>query len=479
MHIPENCVIHLSNIDVLKNSTKILSDISWRLNQDENWLILGSNGSGKTSFLKLARGDLWPAAGSRLYSFDGKPQESPVGIKKLIALVSPEMQDAYIKNSWDITAEEIIHTGFRDTIWLFETPSPEQIIIADNIMNQLNIESLRKKSMLQLSSGEAKRVLIARAIISSPRVLMLDEVSNDLDADSRKSLILTIDNIAKSGTQIIYSTHMTEDMPDSITNALLLSRGRIKMQGDKKTVLSAYDQDNQNHAIDNINNFNGTKKYPAPYCRTDRSPLIEMIDINVFINDQHILHNINWRINHGEHWLITGKNGAGKSTLLKLILAELHPASGGRLSRSGFSDDESVWQIREKIGYISSSLQGCYDWDLTAEEVVLSGIFSSIGLYDEASAEQKETALKWMNILQIDDLRQRRLFALSYGEARKVLLARAMVNSPDMLLLDEPCNGLDSTARRDFLMLVEKLAQLGTTILMATHHKNEIIPSIT
>ncbi|MCE5312228.1 MAG: ATP-binding cassette domain-containing protein [Nitrospiraceae bacterium] len=473
-----NIIIEIRNVDIVLENKKILSDVSWRLQQNENWAVLGSNGSGKTTFLKLIRGDIWPTAGSRIYALEGEPQESPIGIKNHIALVSPEIQDAYTKNSWDLTVEEVIHTGFADTVWLFDKPTRQQLNIADDIIEQLGIDSLRQKQMLRISSGEAKKVLIARALVSNPEVIMLDEVCNDLDAGSRETLISMIDKIARSGTQIIYSTHRTDEMPSSITHALLLSKGSIAIQGDINSVAS-HNPVYQDKADASGNAVIRTKKCNAIHHKQQLAPLVEIVNADIYIEDKQILHNINWRIDRGEHWLVTGRNGAGKSTLFKLILAELHPASGGRISRFDLRDDTSVWDVRKRIGYVSSALQGGYDWDITAEEVVLSGFFASIGLYDEASEEQKEAALKWMNILRIDNLRNRRIFTLSYGESRKVLLARAMVNGPDMLLLDEPCNGLDIPSRADFLGLVEKLAQQATTIVMATHHKNEIIPSIT
>ncbi|MBN2655305.1 MAG: ATP-binding cassette domain-containing protein [Nitrospirae bacterium] len=473
-----NALIDIQRADVQIGNQKILSDISWRLQKDENWTLLGSNGAGKTTFLKLIHGDIWHNAGSRIYAIQGEPQESPIGIKNHAALVSPEMLNAYAKYDWNIKVEEVIHTGFADTVWLFDKPNKHQISIADRIIEQLGIDSLRQKEILRISSGEAKKVMIARALVSEPVLLMLDEICNDPDADSREAIIDIIDQTALSGTQIIYSTHRTLEMPNCITHALVLDRGSIVMQSGKKDLphvrKQAYIRMTSDESIPII------EKKESEYLeyKSESAPLIEIKNADIYIGDWQILHNINWRINKGEHWAISGKNGAGKSTLFKLIMAELHPASGGKILRFNLQNDASVWDVRKRIGYVSSSLQASYDWGISAEDVVLSGFFSSIGLYDEVSKAQKEAAIEWLHILRIDNLRNRRILSLSYGESRKVLLARAMVNKPDMLLLDEPFNGLDEYSRSEFLNLVEQIGRMGTTIVMSTHHRNEIIPII-
>jgi molybdate transport system ATP-binding protein len=470
-------LIKLENIDVSVQGRKILNNITWQLRKGENWAVLGPNGSGKTTLLKLIRGEIWPdphSKGKRVYNLDGVAEESPIDINHKISIVSPENHDAYIRNNWDMTAEEVIQTGFFDSVWLQQKPDHEQLDYATLLIHTLGLNDLIHKSILAMSGGEARKILIARALVSRPKILMLDEFLSGLDTSSRRGVIDLIEKIVCSGTQIIHTAHRVKDVLPSTTHVLRLSNGAIISQGQKATVT------NRKGLLPAIR-MPSQKNSPQVQSLSakDSGYVIEVGKADVYIDNRKILNNINWKIRSRENWGILGENGAGKSTLLRLIMGDLHPAAGGTILRFGKGEEEGIRDMKKRIGYVSSSLQAEYDHDLTGREVVLSGFFSSIGLYEDITGIQKKTAEKWIRFFNAETICKKTVLGMSYGELRKILLIRAIVIEPEILLLDEPFSGLDILTRRDFMKSIERVCKTGASVLMATHHPDDFIPSIT
>lgn len=206
--------------------------------------------------------------------------------------------------------------------------------------------------------------------------------------------------------------------------------------------------------------------------------LIQIRRATVYRGGTEVLKQIDWTHHEGENWAVVGSNGSGKTTLMKLIFGELLPLDGGEVHWFNSRQWHGLSGIREKVGFVSAEFQENYDQNVTALEVVESGFFSSIGLWDTVRTTQKRKAEAEMRRLGIDSLADKPFFNLSYGEARRVLLARALVNRPRLLVLDEPCAGLDIPTRERFL---ETLARRtgAMNLLYVTHHIEEILPAIT
>lgn len=210
-----------------------------------------------------------------------------------------------------------------------------------------------------------------------------------------------------------------------------------------------------------------------------KHPLIEIRNAVVYINGGKVLSGIDWTMNDDENWAVVGNNGAGKTTFMKLVFGEIIPVYGGEVRWFGQPELTPLEDIRRKIGFVSAEYQANYSYNLPGWEVVASGLFSSIGLYEDVSRKQKQTALEWMNFLGIERLAHTGFRNMSYGEARRTLLARALVNRPSLLILDEPCTGLDIPTREMFLETLEKLSATQTRVIYVTHHIEEILPIIT
>jgi molybdate transport system ATP-binding protein len=218
---------------------------------------------------------------------------------------------------------------------------------------------------------------------------------------------------------------------------------------------------------------------PAEKARETAAPetLVEMKGVTVKFGDVTILDGLDWTVRRGENWAVLGPNGSGKTTLLSLITGDNLQAYANEIRLFGVlkGTGESLWDIREKIGVVSSELQVRYRRGITARDVVASGLFDSIGLFRRLSPENRRVVEDWMDLLGILPLAERVFEGLSYGERRMTLIARAMVKSPLLLILDEPCQGLDPANRRKMLKLIDRIgAGTGTRIVYVSHYADEI-----
>ena len=199
--------------------------------------------------------------------------------------------------------------------------------------------------------------------------------------------------------------------------------------------------------------------------------------VSIRYGERTILKELDWTVNRGEKWALSGENGAGKSTLLSLVCADAPQSYAcdialfGRKRGSG----ESIWEIKKHIGYVSPEMHRAYLKNLPAIDIVASGLHDSIGLYRKVREEDKEICAWWMDIFGIAALKDRNFLKLSSGEQRLVLLARAFVKDPELLILDEPLHGLDLYNRRLVKDVIETFCRReGKTLIMVTHYKEEL-----
>jgi iron complex transport system ATP-binding protein len=207
--------------------------------------------------------------------------------------------------------------------------------------------------------------------------------------------------------------------------------------------------------------------------------VISLEKVSLKRNGRIILEDINWRVKRGEHWVLFGLNGAGKTALLNLLNGYHYPTTGKvNILGKEFGKVDIREYIRSKIGLVSSSLQERFYKTDTAYEIVLSGAFTSIGLYETPNDRMRQKAIALLKGLGCLDYADREYETLSQGERQRILIARAMMNDPEILILDEPTNGLDFIAREYLLEVIGKIAVSpnGPTLLYVTHHVEEILP---
>ncbi|MCE2848433.1 MAG: ATP-binding cassette domain-containing protein, partial [Chitinophagaceae bacterium] len=341
-------------------------------------------------------------------------------------------------------------------------------------INFFDIGPIMDKPLIQLSNGENKRLQLAKAMIESPSLLILDNPFVGLDKAGRSTLQEGLNKIVQAGTKIILFA-VQEDLPSCITHVAIIKEGKIIFDGPKDhqpTLVETSDAD----AI--FPSPVALQKYYATSSLTFKHA-VEMINVNIAYNGKEILCNFNWEVKKGERWCVTGPNGAGKSTLLSLISADNPQAYANEifLFDRKRGTGESIWDIKKNIGYVSPELHLFFDLGITCQEAVASGLFDTIGLFRKPGPTENSIVLDWMEMLGISAMKEKRLNQLSLGEQRLVMLTRALVKSPPLLILDEPCQGLDAQQTARFKTTIDLICESTSTTLIYVSHYNQDIPS--
>lgn len=449
----------LTNRTVERLGSVYLENICLTIYEGQNWVFLGANGSGKSRLGQLIEEE-WPGT---------------------CGFVSFEKE------------KEVIDRERReDESDIIDQPDPGRsaahLILEEGgnrkEMNQLahkfRFSELLERGIKYLSSGELRKVIIASELLKHPELLILDEPYDGLDAQSRKDLSLLINHLLDEGYQLIILLNRFSEIPASIKNLGYLQDKRLALQGKTDKIL-------QTEEIQRLHHFQGlmNRELPPPVSKDNTlykgKTLVSMKNIRVSYDSKTVLKGLNWTVLRGEHWKIVGPNGVGKSTLLSLISGDNPQAYKNDITLFGLKkgSGESIWDIKKHIGYLSSSLQRDYRVRTTVRLVVISGFYDSIGLYSHYSESEARIADQWLQLIGMEKKRDTPFQKLSFGEQRLILIIRAMVKHPPLLILDEPCQGLDEINRLMILKMVDILAEKGeTTLLYVTHHSEDKINAI-
>jgi molybdate transport system ATP-binding protein len=457
-------LVRFEHVDVALEGTPILHDIEWRLDPGEHWGIVGANGSGKSTLLGLIAGTVWPApgGGERRYDFGAGTETDAIGARAEIALVSHELQDRYARLEWNFTSLDVVLSGVYRTDVPRRRPATEQRNRALAVMRRLEVARLAERRFLELSRGEQRRVLIARAVAFGPKVLLLDEPASGLDAASRGELTAMLQRAAEECT-VVCTAHVAEDLPGIVTRYLVIERGRIVAVKTRGAEPGA--------AVPTPS----AAPTPAPGEATASArvapddALIALEHADVWLGARHVLRDVSWHLAPGQHWLVTGANGSGKSTFLRLLHGQLRPALGSEIRWPALGNPRNVWDLRRRIAWLSPELQAAYRYPSTVRACVASGFESSIGQTRPLSAVEAERVEQLLSELDLSALAERSLRTLSYGQARRALIARALVNRPRVLLLDEPWEGLDAPMAELLNRTLAAVIADGTQLVCTSH----------
>ena len=459
-------VVTLSGVDVKIAGNTILRSLNWKLQRGEHWAVVGANGSGKTSFLKLISGTLWPAPGNgkRRYNFGSELQTDAVEALRKITLVGHELQDHYIRLGWNFSAVEVVLSGIFRTNIPRRRASKKEGAQARNLLEKFHLNHLADRHFLELSRGEQRRVLIARALAFKPQILLLDEPSAGLDHSARKTLNDTIDDISRH-TTIIFSSHRSRGIPLCVNKTLYIEGGQISEKKPGK----------QTGGISDLPDVESAQETPEKILITDTRNiaepeiLIEIDNANVWVKERKIISDLNWRLLEGQHWHIAGANGSGKTTFLRLLHGQLRPALAGSIRWVGLGNPSNIWALRRLVGWVSPELQADYRYAATVQDCVASGIDSSLGLIRPVKQEERILVTSAVEDLELQQLAERSVRTLSYGQFKRTLIARALVNRPKILLLDEPWEGLDPDAIELLGGKLQDISERGTQLICASH----------
>ena len=468
---PRYLEARLQHVRLERSGRLVLEDVTWTIRPGERWVLAGGNGAGKTQLMKIVAGSVWPTPGSResrRYRWKGHIWPTPQEIQEEIGYVGPERQDKYTRYGWSHTVRQVVATGVHRTDIPLHSVSHADRKRVDAVLRRLRIEPLAERRFLTLSYGERRLTLLARALASRPKMLLLDELLNGLDELNHGRALRWLESTARSAMPWVLSSHRLEDIPGCATHALVLESGRVVYRGSlRRAPLTRWLQRRAASSIRPAQHQSASR--PATRDRV----LIRLTNARVHLDEYVALKGVSMTVHAGDCWVVHGHNGSGKTTLLRTLYGDHGVAVGGRIERAGIEPGVPLQEFKERVGLVAAHLQADHPQDLTASTVVQSGRHASIGLNDEPTGADRAAARRALRALDLGALADRPLRELSYGQLRRVLFARAWVLDPVLLLLDEPFSGVDEPTRRDLSQRIEARVAGGTAVVMSTHRRLE------
>ncbi len=357
--------------------------------------------------------------------------------------------------SGNSTAELAVYNNLKGI--LFSDITIQQFIEREEQYDTL--ETISNRKLQTFSAGEQKKEFLKYCLNQKPDYIILDNPFDHLDQASRKTLTDSLEQLSKS-LGFIQLVNRSEDLLSFIENKAQITDDSFTL---KPIAISA-----------NNSKKTHTTQIPKPLHSFEGNDdiLVKMDGVSVSYNERPIVNSIFWTIQQGEFWQLIGPNGSGKSTLLSMITGENPKGYGqelylfGRKKGSG----ESIWDIKKNIGIFSTSMTQMFKRNHTLEQMVLSGFFDSIGLYTQPTILQKQIAAQWLDVIGMGHLKNKSFLNLSLGQQRVILIVRAVIKHPPLIILDEPLEGLDDNNSVLVTDLINLLIQeTNMTIIYVSH----------
>ena len=451
---------------------RLASPINVCIAPGQQTAIVGPNGSGKTLLVNTMLRQ-YPLLDNREVEYGCGV--SGADIRNITFRDSYGSADAtyFYQQRWNMTEmgeSAIVRDAFpdiKDPVW------------KERLHTLFGLPSIWDKQLVTLSSGEMRKYQLARALAVRPKMVIIDSPFIGLDIQTRDMLCRLLENlICEWGIQVVLVVARREDIPSFTTHVIEVQSLHCSQVMPKEEYLAESEQ-----------------QLPQPLLKKEMSDLMQSLPENGMQSDEivrcnqvtlqyenrRILDRLDWTIRKGEHWALLGPNGSGKSALLSMVYAD-NPQSYacdialfGRPRGTG----ESIWEIKKHIGYVSPEMHRSYCRRYPAIDIVASGLHDTIGLYKKITIEERESCRVWMNIFGIADLEERDFLELSSGEQRMILLARAFVKNPSLLILDEPLHGLDHRNRALVMEIIKAFcANPQKTLIIVTHYPEELPSTI-
>lgn len=477
-------LIELKNVSLLRGRSVLMRNLNWKIRAGESWALLGAAGCGKTSIAEVLAGTRKTFRGRIVYSFT---DEDTPGDREVILLSTESQMDAraginpYYQARWNSFEEEQSETvrhflSARSVYGL----TRYHVLTGDDVPSHFRasrkralevtgIASLLRSKLMDLSNGELRKVLIARALSQKPRLLIFDDPLSGLDAHSQRAFPKIVRAAHELGISLLFTASGLDDLPpDCASKFLRIRNQRVVFAGRPGPRIST-------RARTQL--FSPKLKHSSAR-RKHGDVVIDIRGATVKYGKKLVLDCVSWKVRYGERWAVLGPNGAGKTTLLGLVLGDNPQAYAcdirlfGRKRGSG----ETIWEIKRNIGHVAPDLQSFLPLDQTGEMIVCSGFHDTIGMLGKCSAAARRTSAHLLRKLGIGRLAARMFGEMSSSERRLVLIARALVKKPRILILDEPCQGLDATTRKRVITFLDRLACAHDVTLIAVAHRPEDLP---
>ena len=486
----------MAGVSLYLREGAVSAPIHWSIRSDQHWAVVGPNGSGKARLVRALAGRVPVAGGQIAYHFLNNG-DSP---RDAIAHVSFESQSAalpfespFYQARWNrgvgqqaISVSDFLSQqhvkGFNPYLVVEGRADPAEFQAQRaGIIELLGIASLLEKSLDQVSNGERRKVLLAHALLKRPRLLILEDPFAGLDTGFRDKLGQILNDLTGGDLRVILVTLGRDPLPPGITHVLIMDRGQVVARGPREELrqpLSAHRRTESGSPEARPAGSAGRVQEE----QDDARSLVQMRDVSVSYDGIWILDGVDWTVHAGEKWALLGPNGAGKTTLLSLILGDNPQAYANDITLFGKrrGSGDTIWELKGRIGWVAPELHLYYPRNVACLDVVCSGFHDAIGAHGRCSGRQREKARDWLRRLGLSQVAGMQFGALSEGEQRLVLIARALVKEPELLVLDEPCQGLDPANRDRVLRLVEALGDhTASTLICVSHHRDALPRTIT
>lgn len=456
--------IELRNARARKPEWSMAEPVDFTLEEGEHIAIIGRNGSGKSMFVDMLTGRHPVYPGMVTYSFD-EPYNNLKHITFRDTYGGDNDRTYFLQQRWnqmEIDEETpTVGSKLEEAYQLAGDDTPQRRALQKHIYEIFHLEPLLDKYIILLSSGELRKYKLAASLFTNPKVLIMENPFIGLDAQTRDQLKELLTMLTKEGLQIILVLAKTDEIPDFITHIVEVREMRVL-----RKVSSFEERGMRNEERGARNEERGA-----------RNEIIHFNKVSIRYGERTILKDLDWTVRQGEHWALSGDNGSGKSTLLSLVCADNPQAYACDISLFGHKrgSGESIWDIKRHIGYVSPEMHRSYKQNIPAIQIVASGLKDTIGLYVRPNEAEREQCRKWLEVFGIGHLADRKFMEMSSGEQRLVLLARAFVKEPDLLILDEPLHGLDDENRVMVKEIVDKYCEdPSRTLIYVTHYKEEL-----
>lgn len=456
--------VHIQDLNLSYHNKVVLKDLYWEMNVCENYVIGGKSGTGKTSLAKAIAG-LIPTQGSVEIDFDqlsNLPKEalyveSWYQFKNLEGVANFYYQQRYTSQQAKETLTvhaELVGYGKEKGLHL------DQV---EPILEALGFATFASSQLIELSSGEHKKLQLVKALWLKPQLLIIDQPYTGLDAASRKNLNMLLDKVAEEGVQLILICNDTE-LPSCIDSFAEIRDGQL---------VSVDALEMSANIESHLREIPAFLKESPVYSSQE---IVKMVNVNISYGEKQVLKNINWEVKAGEKWLLQGPNGSGKSTLLSLINGD-HPQSYANelyLFGNRRGSGESIWDIKQHIGLISPEFHWYFDPTATVWQSIASGFYDTVGLFQQLPYTKSTQVDELVEYFGLTENKNELLIALPLGKQRLVLLARTIIKNPELLILDEPCQGLDQQQTKHFNQLVDELCSNGMTLIYVGHFESQL-----
>ena len=462
---------------------RMAEPVDFELCDAEHIAIVGPNGGGKSMLVDILIGRHPLVMTEPQYDFS--PSTKPLAADNIKYIT---FRDSYgdsdgtyfLQQRWNQQEidEETPRVGreLEKAYNMAGEDTPERRALQSHLYSLFHIEHLMDKYLILMSSGELRKYQLTKALLTDPRVLIMDNPFIGLDAETRDQLKELLSLLARERhLQVVLVLSKTDDIPDFITHVVEVKDMRVGTKMTREEYVTNRQPNPSRVLDDEMENTIVNLPYKDNDYNSDE--VVGMNKVSIIYGERTILKELDWTVRNGERWALSGQNGAGKSTLLSLVCADNPQSYACDISLFGNprGSGESIWDIKKHIGYVSPEMHRSYHRDIPAIRIVASGLKDTVGLYAKPNESEYDICRLWMKIFGLEGKENTSFLKLSSGEQRLVLVARAFVKDPQLLILDEPLHGLDNRNRRLVKDVIEAFCRRrNKTLIMVTHYKDEL-----